>query len=93
MDIQGAKKLIEAGFKANNVFIKPPSIEELKARLVKRGTETPEVIDRRIKIAEQELIELETSDFIDYVFVNDNFETFYQEAVAYLKKRYNQFVY
>lgn len=83
----------EAGFKANNIFIKPPSIEELRARLTKRGTEPQEVIDRRIKIAEQELIELEKCDFIDHVFVNDNFDTFYGEAVVFLKKNYNQFVY
>ena len=83
----------QAGFKANNIFIKPPSIEELRARLVKRGTEKPEVIENRIQIARQELTELETCDFVEQVLVNDVFDTFYRQAVDFLKKNYNQFLY
>jgi len=43
------------GDKALSVFIEPPSIEELKCRLVKRGTDLPEVIEDRIMKAEHEM--------------------------------------
>jgi guanylate kinase len=56
IDVKGAlnvKKLF--GDQARTIFIMPPSVDELRNRLVKRGTDTPEVIDQRVSKAEYEI--------------------------------------
>ena len=60
------------GERALSVFIQPPSIEELRKRLVGRGTDTPEVIESRIAKAEYEL---SFADKFDTVVINDDLET------------------
>ena len=60
------------GDRALSVFIQPPSIEELRKRLVGRGTDTPEVIESRIAKAEYEL---SFADKFDTVVINDDLET------------------
>ena len=60
------------GDRALSVFIQPPSIEELRKRLVGRGTDTPEVIEIRIAKAEYEL---SFADKFDTVVINDDLET------------------
>lgn len=60
IDIQGAKKVIESqGNKYNvlSIFILPPSIRVLRERLENRKTETPEQVERRIQIAQNEIKE------------------------------------
>ena len=59
------------GDRALSVFIQPPSIEELRKRLVGRGTDTPEVIESRIAKAEYEL---SFADKFDTVVINDDLE-------------------
>lgn len=75
------------GDRALSVFIKPPSIGELKKRLQNRKTETQEVIDSRIARAEYELT---FESKFDIVIVNDNLERARQEALEivseFLKK-------
>lgn len=56
------------GEQACAIFILPPSIETLRERLAKRGTDTPETIERRVAKAEFELTK--ASDF-DHIVVND----------------------
>lgn len=56
------------GRDACSVFIMPPSVEELRCRLLKRGTDAPEVIDRRVAKAE---FELTKAPEFDHVVVND----------------------
>ena len=56
------------GDEACSVFVMPPSIEELRRRLVSRGTDAPEVIDRRVAKAE---FELTKAPEFDHVIVND----------------------
>ena len=53
------------------VFITPPSFEELKNRLIGRGTETEEVINSRLARAAEEAEEM---DKYDYIVVNDQVE-------------------
>lgn len=60
------------GDHALSVFIAPPSIEVLRDRLVKRGTDSPEDIERRISKAE---FELGYADKCDHVVVNDDLDT------------------
>ena len=67
IDVQGAHKVKEAFPDAIRVFIAPPSVEELRSRLVNRGTETPEQIERRLAEADAELRDMPNCD---YVIVN-----------------------
>ena len=60
------------GDKALSVFIQPPSIEELRKRLIGQGTDTPEVIESRIAKAKYEL---GFADKFDTVVINDDLET------------------
>ena len=57
------------GNRALSVFIKPPSIDELRHRLEKRNTDTPEVIEKRIEKAEYEL---SFASQFDVIIVNNN---------------------
>lgn len=68
IDVQGAMRVREAYPSAVLVFIAPPSMGKLKSRLVGRGTETPEVIERRFQTA---FSELEYMKKYDYIVVND----------------------
>ncbi|MBQ6835060.1 MAG: guanylate kinase, partial [Lachnospiraceae bacterium] len=68
IEIQGALKVKEKFPETLLVFVVPPSAEDLKNRLVGRGTETPEVIEERMARA---LVESEEMDSYDYILVND----------------------
>ena len=68
IDIQGAKKIKEEFSNSVLIYILPPSIEELKNRLYKRGTESPEEIEERLKLA---VIENKNKYFYDYIVIND----------------------
>ena len=63
------------------VFLAPPSWEDLEARLIGRGTETPEVIERRLDTAR---IELAAQDDFDEVVVNSRLESACAELVSLL---------
>ena len=66
------------GDRALSVFIQPPSIEELRKRLVGRGTDAPDVIESRIAKAQ---FELEYADKFDVRIINDNLEKAEAEAL------------
>ena len=70
------------GDRALSVFIQPPSIEELRKRLVGRGTDTPEVIESRIATAEYEL---SFADKFDTVVINDDLETAKAKALQVIQ--------
>ena len=70
------------GDRALAVFIQPPSIEELRKRLVGRGTDTPEVIESRIAKAEYEL---SFADKFDTVVINDDLETAKAKALQVIQ--------
>ena len=71
IEVQGAFQVKEKFPEAVLVFILPPSFEELKNRLVGRGTETPDVVEKRLKRAEDEL---KLAADYDYIIVNDTIE-------------------
>ena len=71
IEIQGALKVKEKFPETLLVFVVPPSAEELKKRLIGRGTETMEVIEQRMKRATEEAEEM---DSYDYILVNDNLD-------------------
>jgi guanylate kinase len=72
IEIQGAMKIKEKFPEALLVFITPPSMEELKRRLVNRGTESTEVIESRLHRAAEES---EGMEAYDYLVVNDDLDT------------------
>ncbi|MDO4948642.1 MAG: guanylate kinase [Bacteroidales bacterium] len=70
VDVVGAGNIKKHyGDRALTVFVKPPSINELRRRLESRGTDSPEVIEKRLARAEYEL---SFADDFDVVVVNDN---------------------
>jgi guanylate kinase len=73
IDTQGALQLMDR-FSAVFIFIKPPSLEELRERLIKRKTESPEIIERRLAWAQKEI---SFADKYDYCIINDNLDVAY----------------
>jgi guanylate kinase len=55
IDLQGARQVRAAMPEAQLVFLAPPSWDELVRRLTGRGTEPPEVVERRLQVAKEEL--------------------------------------
>lgn len=66
------------GKRALSIFIQPPSIDELRRRLEKRGTDTPEAIAERIAKAEYEM---SFAPQFDRILINDDLETALKEAL------------
>jgi guanylate kinase len=81
VDLAGARAVKQAMPEAITVFLAPPSWADLKARLVGRGTETPEAIRRRLDTAR---VELAAQDDFDEVVVNSQLESACAELVSLL---------
>ena len=73
------------GGDACSIFVMPPSVEELRRRLVGRGTDSAETIEKRVAKAEQEIAH---APQFDRVIVNDSLE----EAVAEAEKTVAEFI-
>lgn len=71
IEIQGAMQIKAKNSEAVLVFVTPPSFEELRNRLVGRGTETADVIESRLRRASEEA---EGMPSYDYILVNDQVE-------------------
>ena len=83
IDVQGGlnvKKIY--GDRALTLFIQPPSIERLRERLERRGTDAPEVIERRLAKAETEL---SFAHRYDAVVVNDDLEEACRDAARVIE--------
>lgn len=72
IDFQGALQIKKTFSNAVLIFILPPSWEELRSRLERRGEDTPEVIELRLKNAALEMAQAREFDF---VIINGLFET------------------
>lgn len=80
VDVKGGCNIKEMyGKNALSIFIQPPSIEELRHRLVGRNTDSPEVIEQRLSKAEYELT---FSPRFDAVIVNDNLQEAQQNTLT-----------
>ena len=78
VDVKGGVSLKRYfGDSALSVFIQAPSIEELRRRLVLRGTDSPEAIEVRVAKAAEEMT---YADKFDFVLVNDDLQTAFSEA-------------
>ena len=78
IDVQGFQELRSKNIEFRSVFILPPSIEELRARIQKRGLDSKGVIEKRMKNALKELGEAEE---YDYLVINDIFEHAIEELL------------
>lgn len=76
IDWQGAAQVREQFPEVIDMFILPPSIEILKERLQKRGQDSDEVIERRIRAASEEI---EHAYECEYVIINDDFSVALQQ--------------
>jgi guanylate kinase len=79
IEVQGARQVRETMPEAIQVFIVPPSREALRLRLVGRGTDLPEEVERRLQVAEKELAA--QSEF-GHVVVNDRLEDAVEELAG-----------
>ncbi len=82
IEVQGALQVRERFPDAVLIFNLPPSMEELKNRLVGRDTESQDVIEKRLATAVWELSQAEK---YDYVIVNDEVETAAEKLLSILK--------
>ena len=71
IDVQGANQLRALGVPGTYIFIAPPDFEELRRRLAARGTETTEMLERRLHKAEDEWRERVR---YDHIVVNDDLD-------------------
>ena len=76
IEIQGALKVKEKFPDTLLIFVTPPSAKELESRLRGRGTETAEVIEKRLARAGEEAVYM---DQYDYILVNDDLDTCVEE--------------
>ena len=82
IDWQGTKQIVEKMREdVVSVFILPPSMTELKARLERRAEDTPEVIARRLRNARDEIAQWQA---YDYVLVNDDLDKTFGDLKAIL---------
>lgn len=82
IEVQGGKNVRRLIPEAIEIFVAPPSLEELERRLIKRGTETRDAIDRRLLIAQAEL---QCAADYDYIVINDVLEDAVEDVLAIIR--------
>jgi guanylate kinase len=82
IELEGARQVRKSLPEAIQLFLAPPSVDELEKRIRGRGTEAEEAIQRRLKRAQEELA---AQTEFDAVIINDDLET----ALAELEKQMN----
>lgn len=87
IEIQGALKIKKKFPETLLLFVMPPSAEELKRRLVSRGTEPLEVIEARLKRAAEEAVGIEA---YDYIVINDTIDTCVEELHQLIQAQHNK---
>lgn len=87
IEVQGGANIRRLMPEAVQIFIAPPSRDELERRLRKRGTESEECICERLRIAEEEM---KRADEYDFVVVNDVLEDAVEEVLSIVKSAMKQ---
>ena len=72
----------------NYIAFLPPNIEELENRIIKRGGENQENIQKRIDFAKIEIELIKKSKFLNYVIINDNLDKAFNEFELCIKNLY-----
>lgn len=84
--MQGVKQIKQSSIAARYIFIAPPSLSALEARLRGRGTEDEASVQKRLAQAQLELKFSETPGVHDKIIVNDNLDAAYKELEEYIYK-------
>lgn len=85
IEMQGIKQMkANPSIDARYVFIRPPSLEALEARLRARGTENEEDLQKRLAQAQVELEYADSQGSYDKIIVNDSIETAYKELEEFV---------
>lgn len=82
IDIQGATQIREILPDAISIFIAPPSMQELEQRLVGRGTDSEEVIVKRLSKAR---FEINQARYFDYIVINDDLDRACQDVLSIMR--------
>jgi guanylate kinase len=82
IDIQGTIQILKRFPTSITIFIMPPSLEELKKRLVERGTDSQTVVQRRMSNAKAEMAR---KDMYRHIIVNDRLESATAELIALIE--------
>lgn len=82
IEVQGALNVMKKRPDAVSVFILPPSMKELRRRLNKRGTETEDVIEKRLSQAEREI---KMAAQYDYVMINGELELAVNDLLSIIR--------
>lgn len=82
IEVQGGKNVRRLIPEAVEIFVAPPSLMELERRLVNRGTETRDAIDRRLLIAQAEL---QCACDYDYIVINDVLEDAVDDVLSIIR--------
>lgn len=85
IEVQGALQVKENFPEGVFIFLFPPSLEELKNRIINRGTETEELVLNRLKAARDEI---EMMDAYDYVVVNDHVDNAVAKVQAIIESEH-----
>ena len=84
VDVKGGVNIKKYyGDESMSLFIQPPSVEELRRRLVGRGTDTPEAIAERLAKAEYEMT---FASQFDHIIVNDDLDAAKQETLSVVEE-------
>ncbi|MGB9591955.1 MAG: guanylate kinase [Candidatus Kryptoniota bacterium] len=84
VDVKGALSIKSKFPQALLIFIQPPSLEELRKRLLLRKSETEEQIEKRMARVP---MELEKSDLFDYIILNDDLKKAVNEVIEIIKRK------
>ncbi len=83
IDVQGTEQILKVFPSSITIFIMPPSLETLKNRLESRGTENPEIIEKRLLNAHQEI---EKKNIYQHIIINDHLQEAIIELTAIFRK-------
>lgn len=91
LDINGANIVNKQNYPANYIGLLPPSLEILRQRLIGRGTDAQDVIDKRVNIAVNECQEIEKSNIFNFKIINNELEKTYSEFKSSISNLYSGF--
>jgi guanylate kinase len=89
IDVKGAMDIAKKAskeFTCNYVFIQTKNVEELRARLTARGTETEETLNKRVSAAEKEMKMAKECGLFQKTLINDEKEAFIKQTTSYVVK-------
>lgn len=85
IEVNGALEVMKKEPNCLSIFVAPPNLDELRNRLVGRNTDSPEVIEKRLKQAEKEIA---LAEKYDYIVVNEKVEEVSNEIISIIESEH-----